>query len=104
MRGARFVNTYANFFSESAQPGCAQSQEISVSPFASSQRWLQYSLSPATVHLQAGCAHFFCSILAMVYLSKAGATRASESIPTHHRRARTTVVISHFSFIQCGAD
>ena len=62
--------TCTAFYSESEQPGCPQSHEISTSPFASSQRWLQYFLSSATVHRHAGCAHFFCSILAMVvYLS-----------------------------------
>ena len=51
--------------SVSAQPGCSQSHEISTSAPASSHCWLQYSLSSATVHRQAGCAHFFGSILDM---------------------------------------
>ena len=53
------------FYAESEQPGCAQSQEISTSDFASEQRWLQYFLSFGTVHLQAGCEHFLRSVLAM---------------------------------------
>jgi hypothetical protein len=44
----------------------AVARDHSTSPLASSQRWLQYFLSCATVHLQAGCAHFFCSRSAMV--------------------------------------
>jgi hypothetical protein len=56
----------APFYSESEHPGWLQSQEISTSFLASSQRWLQYSLSLVTVHLQAGCAHFFRSRSAMV--------------------------------------
>jgi hypothetical protein len=58
------------------QFGWPQSHEISTSPLASSQRWLQYSLSCATVHLQAGCAHFFCSRSAMVIPSYQRSGRA----------------------------
>ena len=36
------VNPRADFYTASAQPGWPQSQEISTSSFASSQRWQQY--------------------------------------------------------------
>jgi hypothetical protein len=58
----------AAFYSESEHPGCPQSHEISTPPFASSQRWLQYCLSSATVHRHAGCAHFLGSILPIIIL------------------------------------
>jgi len=51
-----------DIYSESEHPGCAQSHEISTSLPASSQRWLQYFVSAATMHLQAGCAHFVWSL------------------------------------------
>ena len=41
-----------------SNPDGFKSQEISTSSPASSQPWLQYSLSSATVHLQAGCGAF----------------------------------------------
>ena len=47
------------------QPGWPQPHEISIDDLASSQRWLQYFLSSGTVHLQAGWAHFFCSVSVM---------------------------------------
>jgi hypothetical protein len=55
--------------SYSEQPGWAQPHEISTDPFASSQRWLQYFLSSGTVHMQAGWAHFFCSVSVMEKIS-----------------------------------
>jgi hypothetical protein len=51
-------HTYEGILSERAQPGCAQSHEISTSSLASSQCWLQYFLVSSTAHRQAGCAHF----------------------------------------------
>jgi hypothetical protein len=58
-----------DFYSESEQPGCPHSHEISIFPFESWQRWLQYFLSSGTVHRHAGCAHFFCLVSAiMIYL------------------------------------
>jgi hypothetical protein len=55
-------------YSESEQPGCAQSHEISTSPFASSQRWQQNVWLSDTMHRQAGCAHFFCSTVAIMII------------------------------------
>src|SRR5258708_29040796 len=52
-------------YSYREQPGWAQPHEISTAPFESWQRWQQYFLSSGTVHLQAGCAHFFCWVSAM---------------------------------------
>ena len=64
--GRRVANLPADFYTASAQPGWAQSQEISTSsPPASSQRWLQYFFSSGTMHRHAGCAHLFCSIVAI---------------------------------------
>jgi len=54
-----------DFYGASEQPGWAQSHEISVSPFASAQGWLQYFLLSGTVQRHAGCAHFFCSMFAI---------------------------------------
>jgi hypothetical protein len=52
-------------YSYREQPGWAHPHEISTDPFASWQRWLQYFLSSGTVQLQAGWAHFFCSVSVM---------------------------------------
>ena len=60
---------YADLLSQREQPGWAQSHEISTSPRASSQRWLQYFLSSVTVHLQGGCAHFSSLVSAMMMIT-----------------------------------